>query len=216
MQAITSYLGFLTSGSPVSITTTNEDGSTATQLISPPTSYLNPNVEEEYDVIGIVTLGRAAAGSVAASLPSSFSQFLLSSIDFNPPLSSFSTSKVISLTIQTSPVPHDVNWYVGIWAQIDATGRTFDAVRRRAPRTAFIWRSNLTVQQAVEHSIPWPVGLPISDSLHAALPGLHAPALHVGFQNQPTGTATPLPAGAYEFVVVVRVRVAGRGLFGTI
>jgi hypothetical protein len=216
MNTIASYLGFLTSGSPVSVTTTNEDGSSATQIVSPPSAYLSPNVEEEYDLIGTIVLGRAAAGTTAATLPSSFSQFTLSSIDFNPPLSAFSTSKIVSVVIQTSPVPHDVNWFVGIWAVVDVGGRTFDAVRRRAPRTAFIWRSNLTVQQAVEHAIPWPTGRPIGDSLHAVLPGLHQPALHVGFQNQPAGTATPLPAGGYEFLVVVRARVAGRGLFGTI
>jgi len=219
-NTVMSYLGFYTSGSPAPVTATTSDGSVTITVPAGPTPYISPNVSYATTVIGLVTLGRAAGtvggATVTAALPASFTDIPLHTIDFNPPISSFSVSKITRVTIRAPPAPVDVNWYAGIWAPLASTGRTFDAVRRRAPNVAWVWRSNVTVQQAIEHEVPWPLGKPVMDSLHATLPGLHAPSLQIGFENQPFGTATAASAGAFVFTVIVDLEVAGTGMIGTI
>lgn len=217
-RSIASYLGFYTSGAPAPVTTTADDGTLTTTLVASPTNFISPNVAFPVCFIGTVTLGSAATTSpaAAASLPASFTDVPLAGIDYNPPIASFTVSKIISVTIRAPPSPVDVNWYAGIWAPLAPRGRTYDSIRRRAPNVAWIWRSNVTVQPIVEHVVPWPVGKPVMDSLHAVLPGIHAPSLQFGFENQPHGTSVAAPAGAYTFTVLVEAEVAGYGMLGTI
>lgn len=212
--SIGSYFGFLTSGAPVATPTTQEDGSVVTQMVVSPTQYVTPDVREEYVLTGSVTLAVSAADS------DQFFDFPLANIVFNPPLTAFTVSKIQSVVVRCPTIPHDANWYVGIWATLPAlvngVARQSRSVAHRAPNKMFVWRSNITVVQTVEHEIPWPVGFAISDSLHATLPGIHPASLQFGLNNQPSGTATGIPAGNYVFDVLVKVHVAGRGLFGTI
>jgi hypothetical protein len=179
-------------------------------MVAGPTHYVTPNVVLPRTFIGVIHLG------TDTTAPASFSDFPLADIKFNPPLSSFTISKVIRVTIRAPPSPVDVNWYAGIWAPLPADVRSFDAVARRAPNVAWVWRSNVTTQPIIEHVVPWPVGFPVMDSLHAILPGLHRPSLQIGFENQPTGTATPFAKGVIKFMVIVEAEVAGYGMLGTL
>lgn len=175
--------------------------------------YLNPSIVETYTLIGTVTVG------AASTAPAAFNDFPLADIDMNPGLLNFSVSTILSVSLRISPRPHDVDWYAGIWATTPArvsssVARDASHIRRRAPNAFFSWRSNITVPQPTEVAVPWPTGRPISQSLHAVMPGLHAPSLQIGLVNRPTGTASALPDGAYSFDVIIVVEVAGRGLFG--
>jgi hypothetical protein len=221
-KTIANYFGFYTTDSTVT-SVPNSDGVLVSTVVDTPTSFVYPSQIEEYELIGIIVMGTApvaaAAGvaAVAGSAPDSFMDFPLAAIDFNPPLQSFSVSRIRSVVLRTPAIPHDVNWYAGIWATTPpavAAVNTFNVVRRRSPCAAWQWRSTITVPQPSEVAIPWPSRAPIADSLHAVLPGLHAPSLQIGCWNGPAGTASALPAGQYTFEVVVKVEVAGRGLFG--
>jgi hypothetical protein len=222
LRTIANYFGFYTTDSSV-VVSSDSDGVLTSTVVDTPTSFVYPSQIEEYELIGIIVMGSApvpaAAGvaAVAGSPPDSFMDFPLASIDFNPPLQSFSVSRIKSIVLRTPAIPHDVNWYAGIWATATPAAvamNTFNNIRRRSPVAAWQWRSTITVPQPSEVAIPWPSRLPIADSLHATLPGLHAPSLQIGCWNGPSGTASALPAGQYTFEVVVKVEVAGRGLFG--
>jgi hypothetical protein len=54
------------------------------------------------------------------------------------------------------------------------------------------------------------------DSVHAVMPGLHAPALQIGFHNHPHATATGYPAQALTVYVILDLEVAGYGMLGTL
>jgi len=210
MRSIGSYFGFLTSAPPAPVPSTDTDGVVTVSMVSAPTSYVSPDVVEAYVLSGQVKLGSRNAA------PAACTDFPLAGIEFNPPISSFTVSKIKSITLRAPPLPHDCNWFAGIWCTLATTGRTHTAVSLRQPSVAWVWRSNVTVPQPMEISVPWPSGRPVADSLHANLPGLHAPSLQIGLQNQPAGTASGLPAGEYVFDVLVEVEVAGRGMFGTL
>jgi len=217
LRTIGSYFGFLTSAAPQPVTTTDGDGNVTTTLVAPPTSYVTPDVVETYTLIATVTLGGAASSSgTGGSVPAAFSDFPLALLDFNPPLSAFSVSKIKSVSIRVPPLPRDVDWYAAIWATLPTQNRTFDHIRRRAPNVFWVWRSNVTVPQPIEHTVPWPSGRPIGDSLHANLAGLHPPSLQIGCNNAVPGASTPLTAGIITMDVIIEVEVAGRGLFGNL
>jgi len=213
-RSIGSYFGFLTSAPPAPVDTVGQDGVVTTTMVAAPTTFVTPDVVEEYYIAGQITLGAANA------VPGAFSNFPLRDIVFNPPLSAFTVSKIKSVSIRAPPLPHDCNWFAGIWCTLPAmngtVARTHTAVSLRAPNAMWVWRSNVTVPQVAEVSVPWPSGRPVSDSLHASLPGLHAPCLQIGLQNQPAGTASGLPAGRYVFDVIVHIEAAGRGMFGSL
>jgi hypothetical protein len=208
-RSVANYLGFYTSGAPAPVTTTADDGTLTTVMVAGPTEYVTPNVVMPRTFIGVITLGDDK------SLPKEFTNFDLAGIDFNPPLTSFTISKVVRVTIRAPPCPLDINWYAGIWAPLESTG-SYDRVARRAPNTAWVWRSNVTTQPIIEHVVPWPLGFPVMDSLHATLPGLHRPALQIGFENKPTGTATAATKGGFKFTIIVDAEVAGYGMLGTL
>lgn len=214
LRSIGNFFSFLTSAPPAPVTTTDDKGVTTTTMVAAPTAFVSPDVVEEYYLVGQIVLGTAAA------VPAAFNDFPLAGISFNPPLSAFSVSKIRGVVLRAPPLPHDCNWYAGIWCalpQATAAGaRDHTAVSMRAPNAVWYWRSNVTVPQPAEVSVPWPSGRPVSDSLHATLPGLHAPSLQIGLCNRPSGSASALPVGQYTFDVIVHIEAAGRGMFGTI
>jgi len=220
VRTITDYLGFYTSGSPVVTTTVDSNGDPQTLVSAAPVMYITPNVTTEFTVIADLTLGTSPSTGVTAAAPHSFNSFVLSSLQYNPPINSFTVSKIKQVVVRASPSPHDVDWYAGIWAHQDrtrgTTTRGHEAVSRRAPNVMWSWRSNLTVQVNTDHVVPWPQGKPICDSLHAVLPGLHPPALQIGFNNRPHATATGYPAQAITISVIVTLEVAGYGMLGSL
>jgi len=184
--------------------------------------YVTPNVTMHRTFIARLPLGRNSRGATAntaaisARHVSNFSSHSLAALDFNPPLSSFTMSKIVSVRLRLTPAPFDVDWYAGIWCDLPAGNRNHDAVARRAPNVTWVWRSNVTVMQEIEHVVPWPHGYPVADSVHATMPGLHAPYLQIGFHNNPFGSATALPEGEISAYVILEAEVAGYGMLGTL